>query len=92
MSGTYVLRKGHSTLSDLADGSAAVFATARNIFYVDAAHSDASDSNSGKNPDRPLSTIAQGYTNCTDEAVDVIYVKGDYRYREDGDEDRRRSD
>ena len=70
-------------MSDLADGSAAVFATARNIFYVDAAHSDASDSNSGKNPDRPLSTIAQGYTNCTDEAVDVIYVKGDYRYRED---------
>ena len=83
MSGTYILRKGHSTLSDLADGSAAVFATARNVFYVDKNNGDASDGNSGKNKDRPLLTIAQAYANCTDEAVDVIYVMGDARYRED---------
>ena len=83
MSGTFVLRKGHSTLSDLADGSAAVFATARNVFYVDKNNGDESDGNSGKNKDRPLLTIAQAYANCTDEAVDVIYVMGDARYRED---------
>lgn len=86
MSGPYILRKGVSTLADLANGTSAlgtVGATASSIFYVDANHGSASDSNAGTDPDAPLLTIAQGYANCTDEAVDVIYVKGDYRYRED---------
>ena len=85
MSNPYIMRKGVSTLADLQNGTSAlgvVGATAGSIFYVDANHSNAADANAGTDPDKPLATIAQGYANCTDEGVDVIYVKGDYRYRE----------
>ena len=79
----FIMRKGVSTLGDLKNGYQAYFATSRNVFHVDANHGDASDSNEGTDPAAPLSTIAQAYANCTDEYVETIFVKGDYRYRED---------
>jgi len=83
MSGTYILRKGHASLADLKDGFAAYLAGANNIFFVDANHASASDSNDGDDPDKPLLTIAGGYARCTSNLSDVIIVRGgDYRYRE----------
>lgn len=87
MARTKILRKGFSTLADLKDGarSFGIYgATAHNVFYVDALHGNASDSNDGDDPENPLLTIAQGYARCTSNNADVIFIKGgDYRYRED---------
>lgn len=80
---TYILRKGISTLNDLADGYSAVFAGATNVFYVDAQHAQTSDSNEGTDPNKPMKTITAAYGRCTDGLSDLIVVKGGvYRYRE----------
>jgi hypothetical protein len=80
---TYILRKGNARLNDLADGSSAVFAAARNVFHVDALHSNASDANYGDDPNKPLKTITAGYGRLTADVGDVLVIHGaDYRYRE----------
>jgi len=84
MSSTYILRKGNASLADLKDGYASYLAGATNVFFVNALHGMASDSNDGDDPGRPLLTIAAGYARCTSNNSDVIIVQGgDYRYRED---------
>ena len=86
MGGTYILRKGVSNVSDLADGGMmalnALKGPAGKIFYVDYKHENTSDYNEGLDPNKPLTTIAKAYDKCTDEKMDVIYVGGRGRYRE----------
>jgi hypothetical protein len=80
--GLYNLKQGDAMISDLGDGLAGVMPVARTIFYVDADHAEASDQNPGTDPDKPLATIARAYALCTTNVGDVIYVKGERRYRE----------
>ena len=86
MSGTYILRKGVSTLSDLKDGAYIESETkgAKNIYYVDGNAGD--DSNSGLSWEESLKTLAVGLAaSHTDiasgargwAARNVIYCKGD---------------
>ena len=79
----YNLKRRVARLPDLADGLAAMMPVANEIFTVDPDHGDASDSNNGTDPDKPLSTIARAYAVAVDGRGDVIYVKGTRRYRED---------
>jgi hypothetical protein len=81
--GTYIMRKGMSSLNDLVDGYSAIMAVASNVFYVDALHANKSNGNEGKDPNKPLLTIAQAYANCGSNGdTEVIFVKGSNRYRE----------
>lgn len=79
----YIMRKGVSSLNDLIDGYAAVFAAARNVFYVDTNHASASDNNEGLDPNKPMKTITAGYGRLTTDIGDVLVIRGaDNRYRE----------
>jgi len=82
MSKGYILRKGSASLNDLIDGYGSVFATANKVFHVEHYHENASDSNEGDNPTKPMMTIAGAYGRCEDGRGDVILIKGFYRYRE----------
>ena len=79
------MRKGVSTLDDLLDGAAARLPlVGRHLFHVDALHAEASDSNEGRDRERPLATIAEGYARCVTDRGDTIRIHGgDHRYRED---------
>ena len=80
MSGTYVLRKGHSVLSDLKDGAHGKGdpAAGKVLFVngVDWANgfTEGNDGNSGESVDDPLATITQAISLCTNEGNDYIYV------------------
>jgi len=83
MTRPYIMRKGVSTLNDLVDGYSAIMAVAKNVYHVDQVHENASDSNNGDDPNKPLATIAKGYERCnTAGDTDVIFIKGADRYRE----------
>ena len=82
MGDTYILRKGIATLNDLVDGYSAIMATANDVYYVDKSHANASDGNEGKDPNKPMLTIAGGYGRCADGRGDVVFIKGLDRYRE----------
>lgn len=83
MSNLYNMKKRVSSLNDLIDGYAAIFAGATNVFYVDAQHANSSDANEGTDPNKPMKKITAAYGRCTDGLSDLIVVKGGvYRYRE----------
>ena len=44
------------------------------VIHVDSTHANASDSNDGKNPDRPMATIDAAVAKCTADKGDVIIV------------------
>ena len=48
--------------------------TTGNVFHVDSGHAGASDTNSGKNPNRPLATIDAAIGKCTASNGDIILV------------------
>lgn len=70
---TYILRKGHSTLSDLANGNSAFMTLAAaggQVFYVDAANGN--DGNDGLTPDKARATILSAYNSCTSGKNDIV--------------------
>lgn len=74
----YILRKGVSKLSDLANGLSAglnVGIAEGNVYFVNGA--DGSDSNSGESPDQALLTINAAFAKCTANQNDIVYLIGD---------------
>jgi len=72
MGRTYILRKGESTLDDLADGAmASGLPTTGNEFYV---HNTGGDGYDGTK-DEPFATLDYAVGKCTANNGDVIYVK-----------------
>ena len=71
MSRTYILRKGYSKLSDLADGLVGTFGIGDGeVFYVDP--SSGSSSASGGSPTDAFDTLQAGIDACTSGRGDVI--------------------
>ena len=78
MSRTYILRKGHSKLSDLANGLQAglnVGIAEGNAYYVNAANG--SDANDGSAPDRAKATLTAAYNLTSANQHDIVYLIGD---------------
>ena len=84
MANPYIMKKGVSSLYDLIDGYAALFAAANKVYFTDANHANASDSNEGDDPNKPMLTIAGGYGRLAEDVGDLLVIKGRAnRYRED---------
>lgn len=71
---TYILRKGYSMLSDLADGLSAMSLLGHaggTSYYLDP--TNGSDSNDGKTPAKAVKTFPVAYALLTDGANDILY-------------------
>jgi len=81
---TYILRKGHSTLSDLKDGlQASLPPTHGNVFYVNGitwtnGFGVGSDANPGTF-EEPFMSLTYALSKCTTEANDYIYILDYYQ-------------
>lgn len=77
---TYILRKGHSLLEDLANGNTARLGPGvEKIYYVNGVSwsngfTAGNDGNSGLTMGEPLYTLKQALLNCTDEGNDAIVL------------------
>lgn len=72
MGSTYVMRKGHSSIADLSDGTAGAFGVGDGkVFYVDPGNGSAS--NTGTAPDDAFSTLQAGIDACVSGRGDLIY-------------------
>ena len=77
---SYVLRKGHSILSDLADGAGVRLGAGYNkIYYVNGVtwsngFAAGDDGNDGLTIDEPLHTITKALSLCTNEGNDAIVL------------------
>lgn len=70
---TYILRKGVSTLADLANGNASflqIAAAGGTVYYVDALNG--SDANDGLTPGKARATILSAYNSCVSGHNDVV--------------------
>ena len=77
MSRSYILRKGHSRLVDLADGVLAgvgLVGTRGNVYYVDPANGN--NANDGLSPEGAVASVSTAYAKTTTNNNDVVIFIG----------------